>query len=78
MPRPWLLTALLAVACAGPALGQSGKPFSVNPDVYDVISRSFGFDVAASHAADQGTIAVQEGHWRVASVDAVGKFEAHV
>jgi lipopolysaccharide transport system ATP-binding protein len=62
---PGTYLATILVAKSGYYEAASGKPFSINPDVFDVLSRSLGFAVKPTHPAFNGTVAVQEATWEV-------------
>ena len=48
---------------------QLGRPYSLNEDVYDVLSRALEFVVAERYPAYRGTIFAASGRWQVLSAD---------
>ncbi|MFM9941398.1 MAG: ABC transporter ATP-binding protein [Hyphomicrobiaceae bacterium] len=72
---PGRYAASLLIAKSGYYATTDGRPFSVHPDVFDVLSRSLSFDVTSGEAAHQGTVSVYAGTWRV-STDATGTKDA--
>jgi hypothetical protein len=76
---PGHYVASLLIAKAGYYATTDGSPFSVHPDVFDVLSRSFSFDVSSPTVAHQGTVCVHGGQWHVTALSGEARDErAHV